>query len=121
VSYQYTTGIQGIPHGRCALLVNNASGFTVYQVTSGRRFRLTSFIATNKSGDAVVDLYDAASGAAQAFGESGRPMLSVIVPAAKTVALDERVLGTMELDFISAVVAFTTVSGVWVRVGGVEF
>ena len=111
---------RGIIHGRPKLLTAANTAYTVYTVSAGRKFRLTSLIATNTSGDAILDIYDAASGGPQAFGVSGEPMLKVVVPAQQTIVLDKDVLEPMELDFLSAVVIFSTVSGVWVRVGGYE-
>lgn len=107
---------RGAEHGRSRVIDNNVSGFTIYQVTSGRIFHLENVIVTNRSGTAEVNIYDCMSGDPSL---SGTLRLRLIVGAVKTefIGDGEAIKGC---TFYSSVVAFSTVSGVWIHVGGTE-
>jgi hypothetical protein len=86
----------------------------IYQVTSGRSFKVETVIITNKSGLANVVLYDAVS------SEISSKRLDVMVGASDTVILNKDDLIGVQ-DFLSSVVAYTSISGVWIHVGGYEY
>jgi hypothetical protein len=105
--------------GKGRIVEANNTGYTIHTVTSGRIFKLETLIITNRSGDCEVNLYDAASGGPNVYGYSGQPQLRVIVGAVKTEAMgDDFIKGKW---FASSVVAFATVSGTFVHVGGNEY
>jgi len=107
---------RGAEHGRSRVIDNNVSGFTIYQVTSGRVFHLENIIATNRSGTAELNIYDSFSGDPSL---SGTLRARLVLGATKTefIGDGEAIKG---VTFVSSVVAFSTVSGVWLHVGGTE-
>ena len=106
--------ISKVEKGGGVIVVADNSGYTAYTVTSGRIFRLKSLILTNFSGEATVSIYDSASSA----GETVSKRFPVKVKERDTVALGEQELHGM--DYVSSVVVFSTVSGLYSWVGGVE-
>ena len=107
--------ISKVEKGDGVLVASTASGYTAYTVTSGRVFRLKSLILTNISGMATVSIYDSASSS----GETVSKRFPVIAKAAETTILEEEQLHGA--DYLSSVVVFSNVSGLYARVGGVEF
>ena len=106
--------ISKIEKGGGVTVGSTASGYTAYTVTSGRIFRLKSLILTNFSGEATASIYDSASSS----GETVSKRFPVKVKERDTVALGEQELHGR--DYVSSVVVFTTVSGLYAWVGGAE-
>ena len=85
---------------------------TVYEVTSGRTFYASAIIVAGISG-AVVSIYDGpSSGGVQ-------PILPIPLEDKGPVIINRRVLNDTP-EFLSSVVAKSTISGVWVQIIGVE-
>ncbi len=110
---QTRVGFPGIEVGDALTLTANNSGYLVYQVTSGRKFKLGTVIITNdRASNITIDLFDCTSAL------SNR-LLHVIAGAEKTeVYPPDELLGVRES--ISGIYATTTLSGTVVHVGGFE-
>jgi len=91
------------------------SDTTVYTVTSGRTFYATGVIVTNpvSGSDATVYLYDGPS------TNGKQPILPLYVKEKTVEKIDEAVLKGAP-QFLSSIVAYSTLSGVWVQVIGYE-
>lgn len=106
-------GRPGIEVGERLTLDTTESARTVYTVTSGRKLKIKSIICTNFSGDARVSIYDDTS------DESTR-IIELVVGAVKTEALGpDELIGLRDVH--SSVVARTSISNLFIHVGGVEY
>ena len=101
--------------GGSALITNAESATAVYSVTAKRKFKLQSVIVDNpiSGSPADVRLDDLVSSL-----ETLR--LKLTVRDLDTVALNKDELIGVK-DFLTGVVAVSSVSGVWVHVGGYEY
>lgn len=107
------TGVPGIEAGERLTLDTTESARTVYTVTSGRKFKPTTIICTNFSADARVSIYDDTS------DESTR-IIELVVGAVKTEVLGpDELIGIREV--LSSVVARTSISGLFMHIGGYEY
>lgn len=102
--------------GNSKVLSHTTSGFTIYEVTSGRSFKPRTLTLTNeRASNAVVTFYDATSDA-----NGSNRLLKVIVGAEKSEILEPTdLLGVREV--VSGLEAFTTMSGLFCHVGGYEY
>jgi len=94
-------------------LTNNVSNYTIYNITAGRKLKLATIIATNKSSNATITVFDSSS-------TLSNRIIQLVIGAEKSEILGpEDLIGVKEA--ISSIVIGSTVSGVVVHVGGFEY
>lgn len=110
------TGAPILEAGNSVVLSHTTSGFTVYEVTSGRSFKVRTLTLTNERVSlGVVTFYDCTSDA-----NASNRLLKAIVGAEKSDIIEPTdLLGVREV--VSSLIAFTTVSGLFVHGGGFEY
>jgi hypothetical protein len=113
-----TERVEYIEHGRSARL--SEAGDHIYKVTSGRKAKLASIIATNTSGTAIIHLWDAASGLPTR--QSGCPILEIMASSGTFQASEDRLIG---IEFSSSIwgrVTDSSLSGIpFIYVGVKEY
>lgn len=93
-------------------LSTSRSAQEIYQVTAGRKLKLTNIIITNYSATAKVGIYDSTS-------TVSNRILELVVGAERSVILGpEDLIGVKEV--ISSIVANSTISGTFLAIGGFE-
>jgi len=103
--------------GNSALLGDTRSGYTVYEVTSGRSFKLRTLMLTNdQASRQVVTFYDSTSDT-----NASNRLLKVTVGAEKTEIVEPTdILGVREV--VSSLIAFGSLSGqTFIHAGGYEY
>jgi len=110
---QTRLGVPGIEVGERGTLTANNSGYLIYQVTSGRKLKLTTLIVTNERASSIIlDVFDATS-------SISNRILHIMCGAERTeVYKPEELIGVKEA--ISGIYCITTLSGTEVHVGGCE-
>jgi len=103
----------GIEVGERGTITNNNSAHLIYQVTEGRKLKLATVLVTNFSANANVALYDSSS-------TLSNRIIELIIGAEKTEVLGpDELVGAKEA--VSGIVVASSVSGVFIHVGGFEY